>query len=254
MEAQETASKEPEHFSCPDITTLKRILRFLLPLIGQNLGSSSLMSLLCLDRVSTELGLDLEFESLWETELTSSNIILFFVDCFTAGDAHKDLPVNLAEVEELVIPAMHHVRSRKALPPTERDRLCEIVKTALEAGHALDWVSVYGEGILRVFTSGPNETILEHCRRKNEALQQVQTSVDGEGLNEAESEKVWTPRLLYSRGNSKTYPASQDDKESGWPSDDYDDRDCWQSGSDDGAAKDYTACDKECGYCGTCDY
>jgi hypothetical protein len=67
------------------------VLRFLLPSVGQSLGSSSLISLLCLDWASTELGLGLEFESLWEAELTSSNIILFLVDCFATDNVFGDL-------------------------------------------------------------------------------------------------------------------------------------------------------------------
>ncbi|KAK4148401.1 hypothetical protein C8A00DRAFT_19760 [Chaetomidium leptoderma] len=224
-----------EHASRLDGTILKRILRFLLPMAGQKLGSSSLVSLLCLDWVSAELDLDLEFESLWETELTSINILVFLVDCFAAsGDAHhKDLTVDHSEVGDLVIRAMDQIGSRKApmLPTTGRDKLRDIVKTALESGRALDWVSVYGEGILRVITSGPSEALLEHCQGKEDT------------------------RSFNRQGIKPTDQTSQDDRENWWPVDDDDGSvDYERDYSDEEATKDYTACDKECGYCGRCDY
>jgi len=175
---------------------LKRILRFLLPTVGQSLGSSSLISLLCLDWASTELDLGLEFESLWEAELTSSNIILFLVDCFAADDAFGDFTVDLAEVEDLVIPAMRYVDSRKCQQLAGRVRLHEIVKRVLESGRTLNWVSAYGGAILRVFTSGINEKLLKHCRCKNDSLQQDRSNRNAEQVFGLKSEKVLTLALF----------------------------------------------------------
>lgn len=48
--------------------TLKRVLRFLLPIVGTSLDTSRLLTLLSLEWANTELDLDLEFESLWKVE------------------------------------------------------------------------------------------------------------------------------------------------------------------------------------------
>ncbi len=208
QETRETgAAKEPdmEHASRLDVTASKRILRFLLPMVGQKLGSSTLVSLLCLDRVSAELDLGLNFESLWETELTSINILIFVIDCLAAArdTHHKNLTVDHSKVEDLVVRAMDHIDSRKALellPTTGRDRLSEIVRTALESGHALEWVSVYGEDILRVLASGPSQALLEHCQGKEDTrrLQQTwnQTRIDT-GVHGVKDDMVLIPKITY---------------------------------------------------------
>ena len=87
------------------MASLKRVLRFLLPTVGRSLGSSRLLSLLSLDWANAELGLGLEFEDIWKAELTSSNIIIFVCDC-VIGDLPPHVTIDLAEVEDLVIPAM----------------------------------------------------------------------------------------------------------------------------------------------------
>lgn len=162
---------------------LKSALRFILPTLGKSRGSNNLISLLCLDWVSTELNLGLKFEDLWEAEINSSKIILFFVDCFAVDDAFVNLGVDLAEVEDLVIPAIRYVDSQKGEQAVGKLRLHKIVKRVLESGRNLDWVSAYGGSILRVFTSGPSEKLLDHCRRKNEEI------------CEHNLEKVWTARI-----------------------------------------------------------
>lgn len=188
--------KEVEPSNRPNIENLKMVLRFLLPTVGQSLGSSSLVSLLCLDWASTELDLGLEFESLWEAEFTSSNIILFLVECFVTDDAFGDLVFDLAEVEDLVIPAMRYVDSRKGQQLAGRVRLHEIVKRVLESGRTLKWVSACGEAILRVFTSGINEKLLEHCRCKNDRLQQDRSNRNTEQVFGLKSEEVLTLALF----------------------------------------------------------
>jgi hypothetical protein len=135
----------------PDIATLQRILQFLLPTVGRSFGSSSLLSLLSLDWADAELHLGLQFENLWEAELTCPNIVMFFFDCLELYDAAPDVAV----VEELVISAMHHVEPHKGQQWEGRFRLYEIVNRVLDFGRALDWVSVHGGSIARVFTSGP---------------------------------------------------------------------------------------------------
>jgi hypothetical protein len=155
----------------PNIDNMKMILRFLLPMVGQSLGSYSLISLLCLDSASREFDLGLEFESLWEAELTSSNVIEFLIACLQADDALRDLTLELAEVENLVIPAMRYIESRTGQQLPGRFRLHEIVKRLFESGRDLKWVSACGGVVLQNFTSGINEKLLQRNRSKRNTEQ-----------------------------------------------------------------------------------
>lgn len=134
----------------PDDAKLKNVLRFLLPKVGTRLGPSPLLSLLSLDWANAEMALGLEFETLWEAELTGSNIIMLFCDCFASYDAPDSIEVDLAVVEDLVILAMQQVESRKKQQLAGRTRLHEIVNTVLKSGHTLDWVPIY-KGTLHVY-------------------------------------------------------------------------------------------------------
>ncbi|KAI9801895.1 MAG: hypothetical protein M1833_002209 [Piccolia ochrophora] len=236
--ADEITSKVMAPSNCSDMTTLKRILQHLLPTVGQSLGSSSLVSLLCLDAVSAELDLGLEFESLWEAELTSSNIIMFLVHCFAANEALGDLTVDIAEVEALVIPAMRYVDSHVGQQTAGRVRLREIATKVLEYGRTLDWVSVLGEHILRVIMSGPTEELLKNCRRQDDRHKLDRSNRIAEEIYEPKREE-----------DNEEFALSdlQDDND--------DDHYFYQrSDSDYEPMKDLTACDKECGYCGNCGY
>lgn len=152
---------------------------------------------MCLDWVSTELNLGLKLEDLWEAEINSSNIIIFFIDCFAVDDAFVNLTVDIAEVEGLVIPAIRYVDSHKGDQALGKPKLHKIVERVLESGRSLYWVSAFGEGILRVFTSGFSEKLLEHCQRKNGHLQQDRKNRNTEEICEDNLEKkVRTARIL----------------------------------------------------------
>lgn len=179
----EAALEKIQPANQPDIATLKKVLRFLLSRVGTSLGSSPLLSLLSLDWANAELALGLEFETLWKAELTSSNIIILFCDCFASYDAPPSVEVDLAEVEDLVILAMQHVESRNEQQLAGRVRLHEIVNRVLKSGHTLDWVSVYEGNIVRLFTSGPDEKLLERCQRINDRLQQDRSNRNAEEVH-----------------------------------------------------------------------
>ena len=169
-----------------DDAKLKNVLRFLLPKIGTRLGPSPLLSLLSLDWANAEMALGLEFETLWEVALSSSNIIMLFCDCFASYDAPDSIEVDLAMVENLVILAMQQVESRKKQQLAGRARLHEIVNTVLKSGQTLDWVPFYEGNIARLFTSGPDETLLERY------VQQERSTRNIEKVYEIQSEKVPT--------------------------------------------------------------
>ncbi|KAL8706817.1 MAG: hypothetical protein Q9201_000188 [Fulgogasparrea decipioides] len=190
QETDEAVLHKTQSADLPDIATLKRVLRFILPTVGTSLGTNSLLTLLSLDWANAELKLGLDFESLWKAKLTSSNIIIFFTECLISHAASPDFEIDLAEVEDLVIPAMRHVESRNRQHLAGQVRLHEIVNRVLESGCTLDWVSVYGGSIARVFASGPGE-LLDRCQRTNDRFQQDRSNRHADEVHDAQSEKVF---------------------------------------------------------------
>ena len=168
---------------------MKNALRILLPTVSRGLGSSRLTSLLCLDWVSRALDLGLEFEDMWTAETDSSNIIIFIVDCSAADDAFENLTVDLANVEDLVVPAIRYVDSRNGKQEAGKVRLQKIIERVLESGRDLDWVSACGDSISRVFTSGPSQKLLEHCQRKHKRLEDGRRPRNSEEICEKTVEK-----------------------------------------------------------------
>ncbi|KAI1102067.1 hypothetical protein F4804DRAFT_314189 [Jackrogersella minutella] len=233
-ETQKAAPKEKEieYFCPPNNEALKRMLRFILPAVGKKLGSNSLVTLLCLDQISTELNLGLDFESLWEREFTRSNI-LSFINCIAACNADK-LSVDQAKADELVMLAIFHSEPDEGDMLTGRDKLYEIIKLVVGSGVILNGEPEDVEDILRVFTSSPSEALLEHCRRKEDMFPREERKLDVESSVRAESD--------------------EDDRLEWWPDHIYHDFDYTPYDSDRDSMKDFTACDKECGYCGRCEY
>ena len=166
---------------------MKRVLRFVLPTVGTSLGESRILTLLSLDWANRELDLGLEFESLWEAELNSSNIILFLGECL--DNICPGVQVDPGEVEDLVIAAIRHVESRSGPQLAGQVRLYEIVKKVLDSGCTLDWVSAYGGSIARVFASDPGD-LLDRCQRKNDHLQQDGSNRYIEGARDTQNKEV----------------------------------------------------------------
>jgi hypothetical protein len=140
--------------------------------------------------------LRLQFETLWKAKLTSSNIMSLFCNCFASYDAPPSVDVDLLGLEDLVILAMQHVESCDGRQLAGRVKLHEIVNNVLKSGHTLDRVSVYRANIARLFTSGPDEKLLERCQRTNYWLQQDRSNRNAEEVHETQSGKVlMTPEL-----------------------------------------------------------
>jgi hypothetical protein len=95
------------------------------------------------------------------------------------------LGTDRAEVEALVVPALLYVESHQGQKLAGSVRLYEIVKRALESGRTLEWVSAYGEAILRMLKLGPSEELLTYH-------EQLQDDRNAEETHEHESEKVWS--------------------------------------------------------------
>ncbi len=164
-------------------------------MVGTSLGPNRLLTLLSLNWANAELKLGLDFESLWKAELTSTNIIMFFTECLISCATSPDFEIDLAEVEGLVVPAMRYVELRNGQHLAGQVRFHEIVNRVLESGSTLDWVSMYGSSITRLFASGPSE-LLDHYQRRNDCLQYDPSNRQAEEAHDTQSEKVLvTPEL-----------------------------------------------------------
>jgi hypothetical protein len=114
---------------------LEKILQFLLSRLGTSLGSIPLLSLLSLELANAELALGLDFEKLWKVNLTCSNIIILFCDCFASYDASPGFEVDLGEIENLIIPATQHLESHREQPG--RNSLRGVISMVLKSSHVL---------------------------------------------------------------------------------------------------------------------
>ncbi|KAK4064262.1 uncharacterized protein Triagg1_9058 [Trichoderma aggressivum f. europaeum] len=216
-----------------DIPALKSVLGFLLPKVKTNLGSNPLVSLLALDWANQELNLGLEIEDLWISELNTSNIATFLSSYvkLSAGDLTTSKAAKIDHEVGYAIGCGNLLAKGKTLG---RSKLQEIVENVLNFHSASDWVSKCREGILRMFTAAPDERLLELGQRKEDEYQdrhiKVTSKVDcEEGDNDDYNQYDYSDEYEYN--NTNDYNASSSDFD-----------------------KDFTACDKECGYCGRCSY
>lgn len=141
---------------------VKPAFQFLLT--NMKLGSKPLETLLCIDWVSKELDLGLQFEKDWETQLTSHSIATFIFDYSSPSAAGL---VTLSEIENSVDLAMHHnslFKNRQFF--TGRRQFQEIINQVFETSATSSWVPKSRENTMRVFTVGPNEQFLELFQRK----------------------------------------------------------------------------------------
>ncbi|KAF2963867.1 hypothetical protein GQX73_g9698 [Xylaria multiplex] len=213
------------------ISTLRPMLQFLLPGVGASLGSNSLLSLLSLDCVNRELDLGLNYEDLWESELTSDNISIFLNSCIELSGGES---VSLADIEELVDRAMVYIDSLKSKQVLGRTRFENIINRVLESNASEAWISQHESKIRQILASGPSEELLLNSRQKDEEMLQHRTQ-----RKDVETIATW-----FTKGH---HPLDDD-------SENYENDHYYGSNWENEQMKDYTACDKECGYCGNCDY
>lgn len=253
-EVSNTERFRPESLN---MENLKEILRFLLAEVEPKPRPSGLVTLMCLERVNTELGLDLDLGSRWDVEMTVDNVVNFFTDCFTI-DGSKLAFGDLDTLSALVEHAMMCVDEHKVQLSTVSTKLHYIVKKVLDENHEKPWVKMHGNGILEVLRSGPTKKLVEHCRHRDRKLL---------GKPAEHSAATTSPAFTVAQSlRNMMIDGCQDDQN--WegdepsrslPSDTHDDfeyeHDYHDYDSDENeSAKDYAACDKECGYCGHCDY
>ncbi|KAI1148028.1 hypothetical protein F4825DRAFT_435465 [Nemania diffusa] len=232
VELQEISSAQLSANSSTNLSTLKPILRFLLAETGAGLGSNSLMSLLCLDWVNRELDLDLDYGNVWEDKLTSSNISIFLHLCIDPSDIDM---VDITELEDLVVHEMDSIDAPNDQQALGRAKLEIIVNRVLDSNRSARWVSRYGDRIRHALTSGPNEELLVSCMRKDGKTPANQLR---EITFESDARRPYIRERFFVDDHNDDYERSYD-------------YDSWR---DSGEAPDYAACDRECGYCGKCDY
>ena len=156
----------------PELAMLKKVLQFLLPAVGTGLGSSRLLSLLSLEWANAEMNLGLDFETIWTAELTRSNIILLFVDCFASYDGPLGTEVDLAALEDLIILGVRHVETL-GQEMAGRARLHRIINVVLDSGRSLDWLIVHEGIIASLLACGPSDKLLERCQQRIQDTQDV---------------------------------------------------------------------------------
>ncbi|KAI0538352.1 hypothetical protein GGR58DRAFT_309563 [Xylaria digitata] len=214
------------------ISTLRPMLQFLLPGVGASLGSNSLLSLLSLDCVNRELDLGLDYEDLWESELTSENISIFLNSCIELSSGES---VSLTDIEELVDRAMVYIESLKSKQVLGRTRFENIINRVLESDASEAWISQHESKIRHILASGPSEELLVSSKQRDEEMLQHRIQ-----RKDVETIATWFTKL-------QGHPLDDD-------SENYEKDHHYGSIWEHEPLKDYTACDKECGYCGNCDY
>ncbi|KAL7955392.1 hypothetical protein V8C34DRAFT_316474 [Trichoderma compactum] len=194
-----------------------------------NLGSNPLVSLLALDWANKELSLGLEIEDLWISKLNSDNIATFICSYvkLSTGNLTK---FRVADIEYAVGYAIGCGNLLKKEKTHGRSKFQEIVENVLNLRSASDWVSKCRECILCMFTAALDERFLELGKRKEDEYQDRHIKADREeGDNDDYNQYDYNDEYEYN--NTNDYNASSPDFD-----------------------KDFTACDKECGYCGRCSY
>ncbi|UKZ78133.1 hypothetical protein TrVFT333_005867 [Trichoderma virens FT-333] len=153
-----------------DTSSLKSMLRFVLPRVKTNLGANPLLCLLSLDLINNNLKLGIEIEDLWKTNLNSDNIVTFLYEYakFSTGSS-----VNIGEVEDVVGRAIRRTDLLRKEHIHGRSKFKEIVNQALDLGGIVEWVSQCRESALRMFTAGPDEHLFEICRRREDEEQDL---------------------------------------------------------------------------------
>lgn len=150
-------------------SSLKPMLQFTLPRVGASLGANSLMSLLSLDWVNRELDLGLDYEDLWESELTNENISIFLNSCM---EHFGDESVTLTDIEDIVDTEIFQIGSLNDGQVLGRVRFEQIVNQVLESDASKGWISQNESKIKHILASGPSEELLKSCRRRDEEIQQ----------------------------------------------------------------------------------
>ncbi|KAK1240297.1 hypothetical protein MKX08_007739 [Trichoderma sp. CBMAI-0020] len=226
-------------------TAVKSALRILLPTVKTNLGQKPLASLLCLDWVSEELGLGLDFEQDWDTQMTSRNIATFIFDCAHLSAAEL---VTLELIQRLVDQEIFRnaFENQHRQPLPGRKQFQEIVDQVLESKAISSWVSKTREDMMRAFMTEPNEQLLELFQHKDE-----------EERISSLTEKLESTAEDESGDDENGDNDSQYNDDMGYYEDYYEesyDRHSIGSDSSGFGNEDLTACDKECGYCRRCPY
>ncbi|KAL7929540.1 hypothetical protein V8C35DRAFT_284346 [Trichoderma chlorosporum] len=218
-----------------NLPILKSALRLLHPTVTKNLGSNPLLSLLALDWADKKLNLGLEMESLWTSYINSDNIITFLY-------RYANLSANcllsdrvFIGMEDAVGAAIRRTESLKKEQMHGRSKFEEIVNETFRLRKNAIWVSLCREGILRLFTAGPDEQFLELWQNREGEEGDFPTKLKFVESREADRYEDNDTEYGYNDKYNYNY---------------YDD---YESASSD-FDKDLTACDKECGYCGKCPY
>jgi hypothetical protein len=226
--------------------------------------SGDLLCLSVLDVLASKVNAPVNFDPAWMKLLNAANVARFIIHC---GNGYGSSPG--AQAETLVGPLeLMAIKSleRNVRQPC-RARLGEVLRDmpaqlSHDAEGKRDLLGMIGHA-LDVVDNGPNSHFrIDPPRNAPNLASSSSDGIQGMELRRKQlgdrcnqylaSESIFTPEPKPSDTDLNLRTLS--DSDDGERRDDYDDfnDDRWSHG--DGDYKDFTACDKECGYCGHCDY
>ncbi|KAM7191214.1 hypothetical protein V8F20_009392 [Naviculisporaceae sp. PSN 640] len=232
-----------------------------------DLRDNRIMMLLSLDKVNTDLHLDLDIDKLWATLLGNyHSVIAFFWNCVILESKKNRVDVTIIDIENIVV---HCVRcceydyQNGRIKDTGRERLKNIVKSVLRAGrsHEIEWVMKFGHLVENAVESGvPSADVAEALYQSRRNASQIIVPKGQAGLHsDSDQSQADQKQEDGSSGETDEDRSIGLDDERDVDEDDYGnynddfsysyDREYYSSSPQ----QDFTACDKECGYCGHCD-
>ncbi|KAK4206094.1 hypothetical protein QBC37DRAFT_381425 [Rhypophila decipiens] len=261
----------------------KLALQLLLPHLQKGLVSNEhpsgglrqngIMLLLALEKVNTDMNLGMDLEHLWTTQLENHLCVLsLFWNCVFLESKKSGVDLDICDLGEVIMPAVHYFKDLDQCTspsPPGRERLQALADKVLAAGRRdrVDWVVKFGHPVERVMESGvPGEDVAKALYRGARHTGQIivkkweEEPYSAEGHSESIQKQKSVERDEKNRSTELDNEDENDDDD--YPSrdeyyghhdDDYLGYSSWQDSSPS-PNKDFTACDKECGYCGQCDY
>ncbi|KAM7195168.1 hypothetical protein V8F33_006842 [Rhypophila sp. PSN 637] len=257
-------------------------LQMLLPHLQKGLLSSgptsgdmrhnSIMLLLALDKVNTDMNLGMDLKYLWTTQLENHlHVLSFFWNCFVLDFKNSGVTLGVFDLQEVVMPAVdyfEHLYKSDIPRPPGRDRLQALVDKVLATVRrdGVEWVVRFGHLVEKVMEAGvPGEDDAKVLYHSGRHMSQIIVKEWEEEVDSGERQSESAQKQKPTNGDGKTWRTELDNEDEDYYGDstrdvywdhlEEDDFRCssWR-GSSPSSNKDFTACDQECGYCGQCDY
>jgi hypothetical protein len=129
----------------------------LIPIMTAKNIRSSLLELIVLEEINSQLELGLTLESTWKRELNPENVLTFLICCVTMFD----YSIEVAQVGDRIRMAMQMIEQKKTPTQAGRSRLHNILQTVFESFTESDWVRALEAQIVDIVVSGPDESFVQ---------------------------------------------------------------------------------------------